>query len=275
MELSPQETAPLVSVIVAVCADDRPELFRDALQSVFAQTLRNLECVVAADGPLTPALEAVIAECTGMSSKVRRVDLPVRSGPAAARNRAIAQARGTYAAILDADDVAMPERLQRQLDMFKDSGADILGSRCHTYGTDGSPVGRRRVPLGEFNVRRTMWRRNPLVHSSVMTKTATLRDHPYPEGLRYGEDYRLWVTLARQDYRIDNHPDELVRYFVNHVPKPHGGRWGRFTSDTVTRLCALRLLPLPLAVLCVPAAVLVAGMRLLPDFVWRLLRRMK
>ena len=275
MEFSSQETTPLVSVIVAVCADDRPELFRDALQSVFAQTLQNLECIIAADGPLPQALEAVIADCGEKGSRLRRVDLPVRSGPAAARNRAIAQARGKYTAILDADDVALPERLQRQFDMLEKSSMDVVGSRCHTCGADGGPVGQRRAPLGEANLRRTMWLRNPLVHSSVMTRTTLLREHPYPENLRYGEDYRLWVTLARQGYRIDNHPEELVRYFVNHAPKPHGGRWGRFTGDAVTRLLALRLLPLPLAALYAPAAVLVAGIRLMPDFVWRLLRRMR
>jgi glycosyltransferase involved in cell wall biosynthesis len=268
-----QEKVPLVSVVVALCADDRADLFRDALTSVFQQSMRDFECIIAADGPLTPELEAAIAGCAVKDARLRRVDIPVRSGPAAARNRAIAQARGMHTAILDADDAAKPERLERQLSMLESSGVDIAGTGCHTFGEEGSAVGRRRVPVGEAAIRRTMWRRNPLVHSTVMARTMLLRDHPYPENLRYGEDYRLWVNLARQGFRIDNHPDELVRYFVNHTPKPHGGRWGRFTSDTVTRLLALRLLPTPLALLYAPAAVLIAATRLLPNAVWRLLRK--
>ncbi len=273
MEVSPQESVPLVSVIVAVCADDRPGLFRDALDGILAQTLTELECIVAADGPLTPELEAVIAGFVQRDSRVRRTGLPVRSGPAAVRNSAVRRACGKYTAILDADDTAMKDRLQRQLDLLESSGLDIVGTRCQTFDPEGNTVGLRKVPVGETVLRRTMWLRNPLVHSSVMTRTALLREHPYPENLRYGEDYRLWVDLARQGFRIDNHPDELVRYCVNHAPKAHGGRWGRFTGDVVTRLRAVWLLPPPLALLCAPAAILVAATRLLPNAVWRLLRK--
>ncbi len=275
MEASPQESVPLVSVIVAVCADDRPDLFRDALESIFAQTLSGLECIVAADGPLSPDLETVIAECAVNEPRLRRVDSAVRSGPAAVRNRAIAQTRGKYTAILDADDTAVVDRLQQQLDLLESAGLDIVGARCQTFGPDGGAVGQRKSPLGWAAIRRTMWLRNPLVHSSLLAKTVLLREFPYPENLRYGEDYRLWVTLARRGCRIDNHPEELVRYCVNHSPKPHGGRWGRFTSDAGTRLRALRLLPLPLAVLCSPAAVSIAAMRLMPNAVWRLLRKLR
>jgi glycosyltransferase involved in cell wall biosynthesis len=257
---------------VALCADDRADLFRDALASVFQQSMQDFECIIAADGPLTPELEAVVAECTVKDARLRRVDIPERSGPAAARNRAVAQARGTYTAILDADDAALPERLEKQLQLLESTGVDILGTGCDVYGMVSDT---RRVPVGEAAVRRTMWMRNPLVHSTVMARTALLREHPYPENLRYGEDYRLWVNLARQGYRIDNHPEALVRYFVNDTPKPHGGRWGRFTSDAETRLRALRLLSPPLAQFFIPAAVLIAATRLLPDFVWRLLRRMR
>ena len=163
--------------------------------------------------------------------------------------------------------------LKHFVGLLESSGLDIVGTRCQTFDPEGNTVGLRKVPVGETVLRRTMWLRNPLVHSSVMTRTALLREHPYPENLRYGEDYRLWVDLARQGFRIDNHPDELVRYCVNHAPKAHGGRWGRFTGDVVTRLRAVWLLPPPLALLCAPAAILVAATRLLPNAVWRLLRK--
>ena len=270
MDPAPPERVPLVSVVVALCADDQPGLFARALDSVAAQTIADWECIVAADGPLTPELEGILTAFAARDARLRRVDLPVRSGPAAARNRAVAQARGRYTAVLDADDCCVAERLERQVGLLEQHRLDLCGSRCRI---GGAGEGTRRVPTGGTAVRRAMWLRNPLVHSSVLARTELLAANPYPEHLRYGEDYRLWVDLALKGHGIDNHPDELVVYTVGSAPKPHGGRRGRFAADLVTRLRALRLLPPPLAVLCAPAAVFIAMTRLLPDFAWRMLRR--
>ncbi|MBW7864629.1 MAG: glycosyltransferase [Candidatus Hydrogenedens sp.] len=260
-----QDTPPGVSVVVAVWAGDAPGPLRDALESVRAQSFAGWECLIGADGPLTPELDAVIGEFTAVDGRFRRVDHPGRRGPAAARNRILPLVRGEFIAVLDADDAAEPRRLERQLArMTAPDAPDVLGAWCLMVDAGGAPLGLRRTPSGPGAVRRALWRRNPLAHSSVMLRTALLRDNPYPETRRFGEDHLLWVRLAAKGARLDNLPEVLCRYRIAPLPKDHGTRRDRFRADWATRREALRLLPSVVAALCLPAAFLLSAARLLP-----------
>lgn len=104
------EAFPLVSVIIPTIG--RLRYLEEALNSVRGQTYGNYEAIVAADGPMRGAERLVKRLLGGKSVFVR---LPTRRGPAAARNAAIARARGDIIAFLDEDDVWHPRKLERQL----------------------------------------------------------------------------------------------------------------------------------------------------------------
>jgi glycosyltransferase involved in cell wall biosynthesis len=101
-ELPPLSREPLVSVIVPT--RNRPAMLRDALQSILNQTYQNREIVVVNDGgePVAPVLQST-----------RVIDMKTSVGPAAARNTAIAVAKGEVLAFLDDDDRYMPDHLER------------------------------------------------------------------------------------------------------------------------------------------------------------------
>ncbi len=104
--------SPLISCIVPVFNGER--YLREALDSIFAQTYRPLEILVADDGSTdrTP----YIAAAFGNRLRYLRQD---NQGPAAARNLGIRAATGEFIAFLDADDVWHPEKLERQMARFQ------------------------------------------------------------------------------------------------------------------------------------------------------------
>jgi glycosyltransferase involved in cell wall biosynthesis len=104
-------TSPLVSCIVAVFNGER--YLAEALRSILAQTYRPLEVLVVDDGS-TDGTPAVI---DGFGDQVRMLRQP-NAGPAAARNRGLAAARGGLVAFLDADDLWHPDKLTRQMARF-------------------------------------------------------------------------------------------------------------------------------------------------------------
>lgn len=104
--------SPLISCIVPVFNGER--YLREALDSIFAQTYRTLEVLVADDGS-TDGTPSIVA---GVGNRLRYLRQD-NQGPAAARNVGIGAARGEFIAFLDADDLWHPEKLERQMARFQ------------------------------------------------------------------------------------------------------------------------------------------------------------
>jgi glycosyltransferase involved in cell wall biosynthesis len=113
-------SAPLITVIIGAYNAER--YLAEAIESVLAQTYRNLELIVVDDGSTDRTGE--IAESYGDPVRCLR---QANGGMAASRNRAIPEARGNYLAFLDADDRFPPNKLEQQLAVFEaDPGLDIV-----------------------------------------------------------------------------------------------------------------------------------------------------
>ncbi len=198
-------TAPRVSVLLAV--HDGAPWVKDAVASVLAQTLADLELVVVDDGSAdaTPALLA------GIADRRLRVERRPRAGLTRALNLALGLARAPIVARLDADDVALPERLARQV-AFLDAHPEIgvLGSAAREVNGEGREVRVVRPPEDDAALRRALIRRNPMVHSTVtMRRLAVEGVGGYDARFAVAQDYDLWMRLAAVT-RLANLPDALV-----------------------------------------------------------------
>ena len=128
-----------------------------------------------------------------------RLERRVREGLTRALIRAIELARAPLLARLDADDVAMPERLALQheyLDAHPDVG--LLGTGAREVDPTGREVAIVRPPVDDASIRRALIRANPFVHSSVVVRRAALdRAGGYDRSFPVAQDYDLWMRLAR------------------------------------------------------------------------------
>lgn len=123
---------PLVSAVIPTRG--RADLVVRAVRSALAQTLTDLEVVVVIDGPDAETEAALhrIAE-----PRLRVLALPARSGPAAARNTGVQEARGEWIAFLDDDDEWLPEKLCRQLEAARASTAPVPIISCQVIARTG------------------------------------------------------------------------------------------------------------------------------------------
>ena len=118
---SPGTPAPLISVIVP--AHNCEAYLHEAVASLTAQTIDDLEIIIVNDGS-TDGTARVAAECAERDARVRVISRSKASGrPACARNMGLRVARGEYIALLDADDIAMPYRLESAIAAMKRTGA--------------------------------------------------------------------------------------------------------------------------------------------------------
>lgn len=221
-----ESAAPMVTVIMP--AYRAQAYIEAAVRSVMAQTLSDWELIVLDDcsGDGTPELVRALAR---EDARIRLVCNGENMGVARTRNRGLDMARGEYIALLDSDDVWLPEKLERQLARMKDTGADICycsyaivdaaGERCRPDYLVPPEVDFDRL-LGE----------NVIGCSTVVLSRRALEAHRFATDF-YHEDYVLWVTLLREGFRAVGCTEPLVHWrFIENSRsfdkrKAAGNRW--------------------------------------------------
>lgn len=201
---------PRVSVVIP--AYNAQEYISESIRSVLAQTYRRVEIIVVNDGSRdrTPELLA------GFGSRIRVIHQD-NMGLSGARNTGIRAARGELIAFLDADDLWLPQKTEKQVHLFKnDSRIGFVYTRILPFGPNAERDFRYISPrFHRGRILRHLFLYPFITVSSVMVKKECLDkvclfDPENPST----QDYDLWMRLA-QYYRADFVPEALVRYRVH------------------------------------------------------------
>ena len=179
-----------------------------ALDSLQRQTHRELE-ILAVDDASTDGTFALLTERARSDPRIRPFRLERNGGPSAAANHALDQARGAFIARLDADDEALPRRLEAQLAFLQQTGIDLCGSWFVDIGR-GLPR-TMRWPHEEAAVKAGLLFQNPICHPTLMARRAVFEAFRYVDGQRLAEDYDLF-SRASTRFRMALVPQALTRY---------------------------------------------------------------
>jgi len=201
------ERPPLVSVVIP--AFDAEAFVGAAVESALAQTHPRVEVIVVDDGSTDATLEAL----EPYRGRITVVEQP-NAGPARARNRGIEEANGALVAFLDADDLWLPTKLEKQVARFAaepelglvTTGAESFG-RAHAVDLEK----KRERLFGLDDVARAVLLRSGVATPTVMVPRRVLEETGgFDEELRIGEDDHLWIRIAAR-YRIAMVDEVLVR----------------------------------------------------------------
>jgi glycosyltransferase involved in cell wall biosynthesis len=189
-----------------------PVYFREAVASVLGQTIAELELVIVED-PSSSSARKLLADIT--DPRLRLLSNPTRTSLVDQRNRAFAEARGELVAMLDADDIALPDRLEKQLAYLREHPeVAVLGTNLIVIDEHGRDIGVREYPGDHAAIVAAMARYNAIAQPSVMCRRDVVID---AGGYQYrdfpvNEDYELWSRLIARGVRFANHSESLVRY---------------------------------------------------------------
>ena len=199
-----------VTVVMPAYREDTA-LFRQAVDSILAQTMPDFELLIALDDPDNEALRRVAEEYAASDPRVRVTVNETNLGLAASLNRAVTLCSSTYVCRMDADDVALPDRLERQLDFIERGGYDLVGGGLDV--TDGAGellYHAQRLPQSPEAVRRALRWNNCVPHPSWLG-----RRWVFEQGYRQiplCEDYDLLIRTTLAGGRIANVPGAVLRY---------------------------------------------------------------
>jgi glycosyltransferase involved in cell wall biosynthesis len=187
---------PAVSVILPV--HNGETTLEETLASVLSQTLSDLELLVVDDASVD-ATPRLLAACS--DPRLRWWRLPVNQGTSAARNAAFRQARGRFLALIDADDLWTPDKLEAQLALLeKQPEAVVAYSWTALIDATGRPTGEGARPTFEGDVLAPLLLGNFLESgSNPLVRRAAWGDvGGFDESLRAAEDWDFYLRLANR-----------------------------------------------------------------------------
>ncbi len=202
---------PIVSIILPVYNTD---LFLfDSIKSILNQTYTNFEFIILDDGSTDKSLEII------QSFKDKRIKIIQNStnlGLIKTLNIGIDLARGKYIARMDADDIAMPKRLEKQI-AFLEKNTDyvLVGTMAEIIDEKGRLTGKKiDLPTKYDAIKSRILFQCPFVHPSIMGKTKVFKEFKYKEAYPIAEDLFLWLEII-QKYRVANINESLLKYRVH------------------------------------------------------------
>lgn len=221
------------SVSMCVYRNDNPEHFRMAVDSILNQTVLPDEVVLVVDGPVPTELEFIIKEYEKRNI-FRIIWLSENQGHGNARRLGLLNCRYDLVALMDADDISVPDRFEKQLTMFNNNHElTIVGGNIEEFINDPvNVVGIRRVPTTDAEIKRYMKKRCPMNQITVMFKKASVMAVGGYIDWYCEEDYYLWARLMLGGYKFANLDDVLCKVRVGTEMYQRRGGWKYFISET-------------------------------------------
>jgi len=203
------------SVLLSVYKKEDPRYLKQALESIWDwQTLKPTQIVIVRDGPLTKELDKIL---TYWQEKIPQVvfiiSLEKNMGLATALNYGIKSCNQELIARMDTDDIALPERFEKQI-QFMLANPDIAAASAQIEEWDEAltkKINTRTLPTSSSELTRFAKRRSPLTHpASIFRKSIVEKMGGYPI-LQRAQDYGLWSLLLKNGYKLGNHPETLLK----------------------------------------------------------------
>lgn len=203
------------SVSMCVYAGDNPGWFQTAVESILQQTRKPDEVVLTVDGPVPEQLNEVIQkyETDPLFQVIR---LKKNCGHGEARRIGLQHCVHDLVALMDADDISVENRFEKQLEMFRKYPelAVVGGDITEFTDTPEHPVGARIVLEEDARIKEDMKKRCPMNQVTVMFRNACVEAAGGYRDWYCEEDYYLWLRMHLGGYKFANIPETLVNVRV-------------------------------------------------------------
>ncbi|MDR2901836.1 MAG: glycosyltransferase [Lactobacillales bacterium] len=219
---------PKVSVVMPTY--NRADLLPRAIESILTQTYWNFEFIIVDDGSTDTSAE-IIQMYSAIDPRIKYVKNEKNRGISFSRNRGNDLAAGKYIAVMDSDDVALPDRLKKQVAYLQSHREiDVLGTASLTWDTrEFFPISGQQDP--EINKALFHLGFVPIIHSSAMIRKDFLRKNhiTYNETYIAAVDYAFWVDILKKGGQIANHPQVLTLMRLRDT-NPEGYYWAQMVN---------------------------------------------
>ncbi|MDD3012244.1 MAG: glycosyltransferase [Candidatus Gastranaerophilales bacterium] len=196
---------PKVTVLMPVYNSEK--YLREAIKSILNQTFYDFEFLIINDGSTDKSVDIIESF---NDPRIRLVHNKKNLGLIASLNKGLDLCKGEYIARMDADDISLPTRLEKQVE-FLDSNSDtvICSSLIKTFGDVNPSV--FRYPENHESIKSTLLFKNSIAHPAVMMKKSAIKGLYFDPEYKHAEDYELWVRASKY-LKLYNMQEVLLLY---------------------------------------------------------------
>lgn len=212
------------SVLISIYRKENPLWFREALDSVFAQTVQPDEIVLVEDGPLTPELYSVIDEYMEKFPIFNIVKNETNLGLGLALANGVRAAKNDILVRMDTDDLLPIDRFEKQIAKMEE-GYDVVSCWAQLFMDDfNNVIAVKTRPEKHDDIVKLAHKRSPICHAgTVFRKSALMKAGNYQHCKLY-EDYHLVARLIMSGAKFYNCQEVL--YYVRVTPEQMNRRSG-------------------------------------------------
>ena len=204
----------LVSIIMSTY-NESEEWLRHSIESILSQTYTNIEFVIVLDNPKNLVIKNIISEYQKQDSRIIVVENEKNVGLVASLNRALKFCNGDYIARMDADDIAISDRIEIEVDAIEKYSVDFVMGAVRLVDEEGAAIIEQRmgnIPPDKFE--KCMRYGNISTHPTWL-----LKKHVYDElngyrNIRYCEDLDFVLRAIQNGFRCYKLNDILLNYRI-------------------------------------------------------------
>jgi len=200
---------PIVSVIITTY--ERIEYLKRAIKSVLSQTLSNFELIVV-DDCSTDNTEQVVRSFD--DKRIKYVKHETNLGVHIARSNGIKKSQGEFIGFLDDDDEYLPEKLEKQVELFRKLPDNYGLVYSGYYVSNGTNIIARSHPSHKGEVRDILLKFNFVGTLTTLIRSSCFKKIGYFEFMPSIEDWDMWMRIAKH-YAFDYVPEPLSIYYFH------------------------------------------------------------
>ena len=187
-----------ISVIMSVYKEPA-EWLCQSIDSILNQTFPDFEFIIICDNPKGLDNIALLKKYAANDNRIKLLFNEENIGLTKSLNKGLAVARGKYIARMDADDISMPKRFEKQIAYLeKHPEVIVLGTNIKHIGHNAWLRNTDSIKFDNKRIKVQMLFGNCFAHSSVFVRAGVLKENNirYDESFRQSQDYRLWEVLS-------------------------------------------------------------------------------
>jgi glycosyltransferase involved in cell wall biosynthesis len=205
-----QNNVPLISVVMSVY-NEKIEWLHESIDSILYQTFSDFEFIIVNDNPNRTENSNILKEYQKKDNRIVVITNEQNIGLTKSLNKGIKIAKGKYIARMDADDISLPMRFEKQVEIMENNPDIIVcGSKIKVFGEKKTLF---ISPEKSDEIKNLLLKRSSVCHPTAFIRRKILieNDILYDEHYGYTQDYKLWIDLC--DFgKFCNIQKVLLRY---------------------------------------------------------------